>query len=383
MPTLYYLRDRHIWLHKPGQFKQAAVYGEHYYPALLKHALLKDSVLELRNVDYQIDAYGLRNRESPAGAKTFALGDSFCFGFGVPQDAIFTERMQAAMGERVYNLGMVATSPTQQVELMDHLLTTHPDSIRPERLLWLIFEGNDLEESVTLASPVPSESKSLGEIFERTIVGNVARIPSLLREQSVIRLMSSGHITLKGFGAGAAANHYQLDGSTLAYPLYHSPKFGPRLFRQAYLDEATKPESFVLDHPNLPRFNAAFRKMQGLATEHGFEVTVVIIPTEARLYKDAFDDMPAITEEPHFIRYVEKLSDSLGFDHLDLNALLQPHAEQELLYYRDDTHWNERGHQVVAGLLATHLSAPGVARASTPPVPARPAPETPPSTARP
>jgi hypothetical protein len=367
MPTPYFLPERHVWLYKPGQTVQAAVYGEHYYPALLKHPLLRDSVLELRTLDFQIDAYGLRNREGPAGARLFTLGDSFCLGFGAPQSAVFSERMQAALGEPVYNMGVAATSPTQQVELLDHLLTTHPAAFRPEHLLWLVFEGNDLDESVTLASPLPAASKTLGEIFAHTLVGDVARIPAILREQSAIRLLTSGRLALRDFGArDEGENHYELDGSTLAYPLYRSPKFGPRLFRRAYLENATQPASAVLEHPNRERFDAAFERMQTLAASNGFQVTVVSVPTDARLYKDAFDDMPPITQEPHFIRHVEQLAQRAGFEHVDLNALLAPFAENELLYYRDDTHWNERGHQVVADLLTRHLTGTGAAVARQP-----------------
>ena len=152
-------------------------------------------------------------------------------------------------------------------------------------------------------------------------------------------------------------NHYQLEGSTLAYPLYHSPQFGYRLFRQAYLDVATQPASFFLNHPNRRSFDAAFRRMQALSEQHGFQVTVVTVPTAGRLYKDAYEDLPAITEEPHFIRYVDQLADGLGFEHLDLDALLRPYAEHELLFYRDDTHWNERGHEIVAQLLTRHVAA--------------------------
>jgi hypothetical protein len=97
--------------------------------------------------------------------------------------------------------------------------------------------------------------------------------------------------------------------------------------------------------------------MKALAQEHGFDVTVVIIPTDVRLYKDYLEDLPSVTKEPHFINYVKELSQKTGFKHLDLNELLAPYAEKEMIYYRDDTHWNERGHEIVAKILAERAIA--------------------------
>lgn len=51
--------------------------------------------------------------------------------------------------------------------------------------------------------------------------------------------------------------------------------------------------------------------------------------------------------EPHFIHYVEDLSHQTGFDVVNLYHDLQPYAERELLYFRDDDHLNERGSEIV------------------------------------
>jgi hypothetical protein len=94
--------------------------------------------------------------------------------------------------------------------------------------------------------------------------------------------------------------------------------------------------------------------MKALAQSRHFDVTVVMVPSDVRLYKDYFEDLPPISNEPHFIRYMEKLSAEAGFKYVDLYALMAPFAAKELLFYRDDTHWNERGHQIVAQILAEH-----------------------------
>ncbi len=137
-------------------------------------------------------------------------------------------------------------------------------------------------------------------------------------------------------------------------PLYHSARFGYKLFRQAYIDGATMPESYVLNHPNRPHLDKTFDSMKTLSQKHQFDVTVVIVPSAPRLYKDDFEGFPPIAD-PYFIRYVTRLAQETGFDVLDLNDALRPYSSQELLYHRDDTHWNERGHQIVAEILGDDL----------------------------
>jgi hypothetical protein len=45
----------------------------------------------------------------------------------------------------------------------------------------------------------------------------------------------------------------------------------------------------------------------------------------------------------------------MGFRVIDLHSLLRPFANTELLYYRDDHHWNVRGNEVVAQLITAAL----------------------------
>ncbi len=356
MPVPYQPSDANFSLYSPDQSNTATVDGEHYYPTLSHHAVMRDSVLQLRRVEFVIDRYGLRNTDDPAEASIFALGDSFAFGYHMTQQATFPALLKERLGEPVYNLGVSGTSPMQQLLLLEHLLKNDPDAFKPKKLLWLIFEGNDLEESYEPKRQTQDASGGgLSAVFARTIVGEIASIPALLRGQSVIRLLTSGQIALTGSVARqTATNHYELDGETLAFPLYHSERFGWSIFRQAYVDQAGQTELDVANHPNLPRLVNVFRRMKALSTERGFDVTVVMVPTNVRLYRGYFEDLPT-AEPPHFIERLKKISDEVGFAHVDLFELLTPYAREELIYHRDDTHWNERGHEIVANVLAEQV----------------------------
>lgn len=356
MPYIYRPTDLNFWVYKPGQTSSGATYGEFYYTALLRHAVLRESVLQLRDIVIQVDQYGFRNKQGPAGVEVFALGDSFCLGHHMTDDHIWANLLAASTGTRIYNMGVSGTGPMQQVLMLEHFLKTYPEEFRPKRLLWMIFEGNDLEDSYAIKRPETAKKESwYSGIFSGTIVAGLLQAPSQLRTGSVLRLLTDGQIRFDLiWRQKTAADHYKLNGETISFPLYRSSRFGYQLFHQEYIDDASQPESYVLSHPNLPALRDAFGRMAALAKELKFEVTVVTLPSNVRLYHDAFDDFPAISEAPHFLQQVQKIARDSGFLTVDLENLLIPFAQRELIFMRDDSHWNERGHQLVAELLAEH-----------------------------
>jgi hypothetical protein len=352
-PYTYYPTDANFYLYKPRQQRLGYTYGELYYFGLLRHPILRDSVLRWTEVRFSIDQYGFRNTEPPERSRVFTLGDSFCFGFHVTQESLFQAHLARRLGEPVYNMGVTGTSPFQQLLLLEHVLTAHPESFRPQQILWLLFEGNDLEDSYASRRISGQEGGALGRALGGTVVATMFDLPALIRGESLLQRYIEGRLIL---GRPDVKRHqadpYMLDGERLVYPLYRSARFGYKLFRTVYVTRAAQPESYVLNHPNRPRLDETFRRMQALAAQHHVAVTVVIVPSDARQYGRAFEDLPTISPEPHFINYLKRLSGEVGFPVVDLNQLMAPSAANELLFHRDGTHWNERGHQIVAELLS-------------------------------
>jgi len=161
-----------------------------------------------------------------------------------------------------------------------------------------------------------------------------------------------------------AGNHYVVDGLKLVNPLYHSPTHGYMLVYQPHLQRAAEPESYLLKHPHRPLLDQTFREMAALASQFQFKVTVVIAPTSNRLYAPYFDNLAEVTREPYFVNYLLKLSKEAGFAPINLLKEMQPYSEKELLYFRDDDHWNERGGQVAAEIMKQHLIPAVTARGS-------------------
>jgi hypothetical protein len=241
------------------------------------------------------------------------------------------------------------------VLLLEYLIQTKKDFFRPRRILWMISEGSDLEDNYDDWRPLRPLNR-LSAAFRRTILEALAAIPVALRDQSILNQLLTGRLTLAWPSSHTQENTpYWVDGVRLLWPLYRSARFGYRCFEPYFLKHATMPESYVLEHPNLPRLDQTFRAMAALSTKHGFEVTVILGPSDSRLYGEHFENFPALSKEPYFLNYVERLSRSLGFQTVNLYLLLKPYARNELLHFRDDVHWNERGNEVVAEIIAQQV----------------------------
>jgi hypothetical protein len=241
--------------------------------------------------------------------------------------------------------------------LLEHLLTDKPTSFDIRHLLWQIFEGNDLEESYESFSSIHSQNgNNVSKVFKGTLIDTLASIPRRVKDQSVIHRFISGRIVLNiPSSVREGMNPYMVDGIRLMVPLYHSAQHAYRLFYPPYIERASETEAYLMRHPNRDLLDKTFRDMAALGKKYRFKVTIVIAPSAARLYGLHFGEFPPISREPYFINYVEKLAYGLGFDVVNLYSLMQSYAKEELLYWRDDTHWNERGHQVVAEIIAKHL----------------------------
>lgn len=77
--------------------------------------------------------------------------------------------------------------------------------------------------------------------------------------------------------------------------------------------------------------------------------------SDSRLHGAEFEDFPRLSGTPHFNMSVERPAGQSGFEVANLKTLLRPLAATELLYFRDDDHWNERGPAAVADVLGRFL----------------------------
>jgi len=353
LPRLYFPTDANFRLHKADVTIHGAHYGGDYSPELLASPTLA-ALLKPHPLTVTIDEHGFRDTTPIEQAEIFALGDSFTFGWALDADDSWVEQLQTLLDRPVYNLGIHDASPKQELELLRYLLRTRGTAMQVRRLVWMVYEGNDLEDSYAERAPARSdaEPETWATLTEGTVLEGMEKLPWLIQNQAIIHRILSGELMLRNPDAPEGEEErYVIDGVESWYPLYRSEALGPRLFSPKYIERAAEPESYVLNHPNRPRLDAVFEEMARLARERGFDVTVVIAPTAARLQGPYYAGFPPISDEPYFVDYVVELSDRMGFQTVDLLRLLEPYARTEALYFPGDDHWNRRGHALAAEII--------------------------------
>lgn len=353
-PRVYYPTVRNFALHKPNVRVSGSHYGNFYNASMKRSSTLVETVLERQRVRININALGFRETSDISETEILALGDSFAFGWGVDEADSWPGLLERQIEKTIYNLAIHDASPRQELELLKYVLRQQGKSLRARKLLWMLYEGNDLEDDyseVVERRDLPVEVP----LLKGTLIEALERLMRTVKRQSVINRLRRGRVTWNSPTAKDSTDPYRVDGVDLAYPLYYSEQLGPRLFSQYYLDLAGKPASYVENHWNHDALISVFQEMQELAAEHEFEVAVIIAPSAARLHGPYFENFPEISEKPHFIDLLKDLSAAANFVTVDLYDLMQPYAGNELLYFRDDDHFNQRGNSLAAALIREEL----------------------------
>lgn len=358
IPRWYYPTEKNFPILKPNVTSSGYTYGARYTTkSLLKSPTMVNSVLELKHVSHIVDEHGFRETTSLEQSHIFALGDSFTFGALIDQDKTWVELLEKTIGESIYNLGIPGMSPRQELFILEYVLETKkPPYIKNGHLLWMILD-NDLQDDYRTFAPITRPSS-----FDGTIVRTLISIPGQVRESSVINRFLTNRLTaeLPRKDTDNDTPRYVVDGVRLNkwFPLYYSDQHGASMFNQGVINNIIKEdrdESYVKNHPNRPLLDQTFDEMAALSKKHGFKVTVLIVPLASRLYAKYFENFPQILEESHFINYLVDRANRSGFDVVNLYQLMKPYAAEEFLYWRDDDHWNERGNEVAAEIIANHV----------------------------
>jgi hypothetical protein len=347
-PQLYYPTERGFRLHKPNTSARGTLFGNSYRTAMRDSPTLMQSVLEAQDTEISIDDGGFRDSGSLRDATVLALGDSMTFGWGVNESECWVDLLEKASQESVFNLGIRDASPLQEVQLLEHVLRTSGRPPQLTRVLWMIYEGNDLEDSYEEGrpeNPATLRARAAGTLLELLIM-----LPETLKNEAIITKLRTGRITLRT-AESDRSRRYSVDGVELQFPLYHSPTLGYKLFYGDYVARVQEDETYVHSHDNRPKLERVFARMAALAEEFDFEVVVLLTPSADRLHGPFFEGFPQTSARPYFLDLVADLSARQGFQTVDLLTLMKPYADKELLYFRDDDHLNERGNQVVADLI--------------------------------
>ena len=323
----------------------------------LSAVAMKRDWREYRRINFITDVYGFRNVPVEPGAsqpppELIMLGDSFCVGDGTGQEQIWSSLYSGGYGMRVYNLCMDGAGPWQEyVNLL----------VESERLrlgegttiLWVMFSGNDLDDFYHPALE-KSQLPWLGPLERLLYSMKEFRYRSPLR-----RLLLLGSTGVSG---EKVLERKFIDGRRVLFADSHAR------VRSLTLEDVKR-------HPNFASLTATIAAMKRFADEKRAEVLVVLAPSKEEVYSWVLDGAAPWSSEvapSAFSVALQEICVRNGIRYFDLKPSMIAASRRvyeesgEMLWWRDDTHWNGLGHKEAAASVFNALLLPRVRRISSP-----------------
>ncbi len=321
-----------LWRYQPHVFFDGMVYGD----------LASREYQERRREIFQTDSYGFRNapaqeREAQKGhIDLILLGDSFGVGVGTTQEKTWGALFENKYGLHTYNLSMPGSGPWH--ELMNlKIACRRLRCYKNTTVLWALFSGNDLQDEIyDEGEPSLSDSWLQSFLLRATTFRNMSPVREVF-EKALIRGHSSAIV--KGLP----------DGRKLIF----RPKYEQAV--QLSLDQ-------VRQHPHYQKLVAVVDEMRRFSDAQHFSVFVVVAPAKEEIYSSILTGQSASNAEESsgFAKAIEQLCHRDGLPYLDLKPFFAQEAKKQLalgnlLWWSDDTHWNERGNELAAAVVHDHL----------------------------
>jgi lysophospholipase L1-like esterase len=289
---------------------------------------------ETREVTFRTDSLGFRNYSSSGPYDFILMGDSFGVGLGVDQEKTTAALLQKKLKKNAYNVSMPG-SPWQEYANF-YLLQDSISVKRDGTVLWFLFSGNDLDD---VYASTNIESLKLGSRFSPYLIEF-----KTWQRRSIIRQFLS-RFTNK-----------------TANPVIEKEYRGQTiLFYENYLNRSKKTLEELKANPNTPLLIEAMRAMKTLTEQKQLHLVIVAIPSKEEIYSEILGQQSNRDRfQTAFASLIQKLAEENGIQYLNSGPYLLVEAAKMLtdgkfLWWRDDTHLNEAGHQALSDFLASRL----------------------------
>jgi hypothetical protein len=302
------------------------------------------TVQDLQAMVFQTDAWGFRNNHGREGIDLLVLGDSFGAGAGTTQDRTFATLLETQSGRRVYNLS-VPGSPHD--EYLNFLVEYSNITFSPNaHLVWELSMGNDLEDyyrDVWDLERLPWQTR---------LQAWITRYKNFRQRSPLRRRLVKLHRRVFGDERGQVVIRRKL------------PNGRPLLFNRFYDENVTLSKTEVEQHPNFPKLERTMIEMRNRAGERGIKMTILLIPAKEEVYRWLLAEREPRPEDTKPSGFALAVLDACGRAHircLDTGPDLRKEAYRlfdssgELVYGTDDSHLGDRGHEIIAALIAREI----------------------------
>jgi hypothetical protein len=291
---------------------------------------------KLYEAEYIYDRYGFRNDRDLEQAPVVLLGDSFIEGYKVTQSKIVSTRLSQRLGVDVSNLAQCGYGPDSQLAVLQLLAL----DLSPSIVVWFFCEENDLYNYEAAKRGWDDYVREFNSFKARSFLQNFLLCTNL-QAKCLYRRMTNRAVQYSATLLTPDSD----SGATMYFLHRPSPMTKMKLTRLKEYRHILLEARSVCDQNNitllLVHIPMKFRCYHNL----------VSFPEASNVSRWALNDVP---------ERIGQLCEASGVHYLDLTPVLSEAAEKgSLVYFLDDAHWTEAGHQVAAQRIAEFISGNG------------------------
>ena len=294
---------------------------------------------------FHSDAHGFRNptytHAYPQGADLLILGDSFAMGNCVPEDL---GALLRSHGLETVNLGVNGFGPLMELAALREYGTL----IRPKKVLWVYYEGNDLR-NLAREKEIPLLLRYLEPDFSQNLPAQQSHIDALVDDQIAMRM----------------ARKYKRDKILLSWKSIIKLG-GVRGVLEQFYRQYIEPLSWswTIPEPDLTLLRQVLERAKADASNWDAQIYFVYLPQWERF---------AMPEVPRnggpFKDDVLEIASEMDFVIIDFTDTIENSIDPLGYFpYGLDGHYLQHGYQQLADMIAQRLSMetdPGSKRPET------------------
>lgn len=288
-------------------------------------------------VTYKVNSLGFRERdidfaELSTQRPYLFLGDSFFNGWGVERKAriseVFVRKLRSKGVEAsALNFSVPGYGSYQTFDVLKH----YADKINPRLIIIGFFIGNDFVDDLKTLKKVYTKESDDKKVITLYIHKIKTTLRKFFRDSPTVNLVKYSLWELKYF-------RYIFD----------------KLSLQNDRIELYKKDFSLLQDELYSATFSAFDEIAEFSRSHNLPLLVVMIPDNLQTQK------PELFSEYDYMKPQKKLKahlDKLNIPYLDLLDDLLNVENLQSLHFREDKHWNEKGNEIVAGILVDYVTA--------------------------
>lgn len=304
---------------------------------------------DTRWLSFETDHEGFRNREDLEFADLVFIGDSFTEGGNVAYEECFVQLTADALNCTARNLGLFGYPPQAEFAVLKH----YGLKCEPKVVIWQIFEGNDIADSIHFEDKMRKWNELGQPRFDRS---HPPHIYSLWVQRSPIYYLFSRLVSR------------ERDWFAGEFTLRSGEVRTVRFMRAIAEESHFAVDAFGNEHPGWTPIAADISECSHLLRQRNVQLVVLFIPMKSSVLADAvvFDEwsrprLPRRLRVPasqSIATALKRLCERDEIPFVDATPYLEAAtAERELSYIPSDTHLSAYGNQVISRALVENLQA--------------------------